>query len=274
MLRDRLLTATILIPLVVLSILYLPNRALAGLLAVFVLLAAYELARLSGIGSNPWRFAYLGVIVLTLAGGWWLSESPWFEWVLIGLSFWWGLLSVALFLRRTPLPSLQAFRPGRLLSGGVLLAGSWAALAGLHRFDLQGPTLLLFLMVLIWVADSGAYFVGKRWGRHKLAPVISPGKTREGLFGALLGAVLCGLVLNLSGLLPSASLGSEIALCLVTALMSVGGDLWESRMKRTRGVKDSGNLLPGHGGVLDRIDSLIAAAPVFTLGVLVLGRGA
>jgi phosphatidate cytidylyltransferase len=274
MLRDRLLTAAVLIPLVVLSILYLPNLALGALLALFVLLAAYELARLSGIDSSLWRYLYLAVIAFALTGAWWLSARPGFEWVLVALSLWWGLMSAALFLRHAPLPRMSAFRPGLLLAGGVLLAGSWAALASLHRVEMQGPALLLFLMVLIWVADSGAYFAGKRWGRHKLAPLISPGKTREGLLGALLGAALCGLVLKLSGLLPKASLSGSIVLCLVTALMSVGGDLWESKMKRIRGVKDSGTLLPGHGGVLDRIDSLLAAAPVFTLGVFLLGRGA
>lgn len=124
-------------------------------------------------------------------------------------------------------------------------------------------------MILIWTADSFAYFAGRRWGRVKLAPQISPGKTREGVYGALIGSALCGALLH--WLRPeTGSLSVLVLLSVTIALFSVVGDLFESLLKRQAGLKDSGTLLPGHGGVLDRIDSLTAAAPVFLFGLLLL----
>lgn len=128
----------------------------------------------------------------------------------------------------------------------------------------------MFFLILIWVADSGAYFSGQIFGRHKLAPHISPGKSVEGVVGALLGGILCaGVLVWLQWLKIPAPL--LMLLCASTVMVSVGGDLWESVLKRERGVKDSGNILPGHGGVLDRIDSQIAAGPFFVAGLLLLG---
>ena len=130
---------------------------------------------------------------------------------------------------------------------------------------------MLFLFLLVWIADSAAYFVGRRWGHAKLAPVLSPGKTLAGVYGALVSAGLGGILLSF---LFSASIAQILLcafLCVVTVAISIVGDLYESLLKRRRGVKDSGQLLPGHGGMLDRIDSLTAAAPVFTLGILYLG---
>jgi phosphatidate cytidylyltransferase len=131
--------------------------------------------------------------------------------------------------------------------------------------------LVLFLFVLIWMADSGAFFAGRAWGERKLAPAVSPGKTWTGAAGALGGAVICALVLDQLALL-SLSIASLVLLCLLVTIASIGGDLFESLLKRQAGVKDSGTLLPGHGGALDRIDSLIAAAPVFTVGLGMLER--
>jgi phosphatidate cytidylyltransferase len=126
---------------------------------------------------------------------------------------------------------------------------------------------VLFLLVLIWIADSGAYFAGRRWGRRKLAPLVSPGKTREGAYGALAGGLLWGGVLAALYGVSVPQQGGLVLLCLLTVVASIVGDLYESLSKRERGVKDSGSLLPGHGGILDRIDSLTAAAPVFALGL-------
>ena len=135
----------------------------------------------------------------------------------------------------------------------------------------EGSWLILLLLLTVWAADTGAYFAGKTFGKNKLAPHISPGKTREGLLGGLIAAPLVALLA--ANLMPLANVdsGKIFMLSLVTALVSVGGDLMISLHKRTSGFKDSSNLLPGHGGVLDRIDSLIAAAPFFALGLLVSG---
>jgi phosphatidate cytidylyltransferase len=130
---------------------------------------------------------------------------------------------------------------------------------------------VLFLLLLIWTADIAAYFVGRRLGRVKLAPVVSPGKTREGVYGALAGACLGGLALGWVQSLgiPATLLAAFV--CAITVLLSVVGDLYESLLKRRRGLKDSSNLLPGHGGLLDRIDSVTAAAPAFALGIALMG---
>ena len=150
----------------------------------------------------------------------------------------------------------------------------WICINGLyflHNHFTQGAWLLMYLLTLVWVADIGAYFAGRRFGRHKLAPGISPGKTQEGVLGGLaLNSVWISLVFWLSGgwgidFLPFLLLG------LVTSAISVTGDLYESILKREAGLKDSGKILPGHGGVLDRIDSVIAATPVFISGLYALG---
>jgi phosphatidate cytidylyltransferase len=149
-----------------------------------------------------------------------------------------------------------------------VLLGPWLALVHLHAAAPRGPELVLFLLLLIWTADVAAFFAGRRWGQAKLTPAVSPGKTRVGVYGALLGAALAALALAWWLRLVPALTAAAVAICVATAFVSVVGDLFESLVKRRRGVKDSGRLLPGHGGILDRIDSLTAAAPMFTLGIL------
>ena len=130
----------------------------------------------------------------------------------------------------------------------------------------NGPAWLLYGLMLIWAADIGAYFSGKRFGRNKLAPLISPGKTREGLLGAIVAACLFSLVAAFYFGLDVIAALSLLLLAVVLTLVSVAGDLYESVLKREYGVKDSGRILPGHGGILDRIDSVLAAMPVFMVG--------
>src|SRR5690606_17335644 len=138
----------------------------------------------------------------------------------------------------------------------------------LVRLHEHGPAVMLFLLLLVVAADVGAYFAGRRFGRNKLAPRVSPGKTWEGVIGGLLGAALIALA---GGAWFGVPLVPFVALCVVAVLASIVGDLTESLFKRHAGVKDSGTLLPGHGGVLDRVDSVTAAAPVFLIGLERLG---
>jgi phosphatidate cytidylyltransferase len=172
--------------------------------------------------------------------------------------------------RRPGTPGVLALR----LVGLAVLVPPWLALVAVHGSGSLGPWLMLFLLVLIWTADSGAYFAGRRFGRRKLAVHVSPGKSIEGVLGALLlgglFALACGHALGYAG----AALAAFVLLGIATVLVSVLGDLFESLIKRYRAVKDSGGLLPGHGGVLDRVDSLTAAAPFFAVGLAWLGRGA
>jgi phosphatidate cytidylyltransferase len=141
---------------------------------------------------------------------------------------------------------------------------AWLAMVKLNQ---QKPSLLLFLFLIVWMADTAAYFAGKRFGKNKLAEQLSPGKTREGLLGAVIGT----FILSLAGVwwfeLNIMQSVYFVLLCVLTALISVVGDLFESLLKRNAGAKDSGSLIPGHGGVLDRIDSILAAAPGFVLGM-------
>ena len=147
------------------------------------------------------------------------------------------------------------------------MLSTWLALVVLHSRPDQGPHWVLYLLVLVWVADSGAFFAGRQFGRTRLAPKVSPGKTWEGVLGGLTACALFAFGYAHYLELQGAVLTGFVLVSLVTVLFSVAGDLLESLLKRQRGVKDSGTLIPGHGGILDRIDSLFAAAPVFLLGL-------
>ena len=269
MLLQRVITALVLIPLVITGILQLPTVILALALAPVVLLGGVEWTRLAALDTLPEKSLYLLVLTASMAGFALIFHAlP--QWSTLFFMLFWLLVTVKLIrYRPAPAPAPAANRLGKAVMGLLVLAPAWVSLWVIHGLYEDGPYLVLFLMVLIWVADSCAYFAGRRWGRMKLAPEISPGKTREGVYGALIGAALCGAVLY--GLRPeTGSLVQLIIFSVVVVLCSVVGDLYESLLKRQAGLKDSGNLLPGHGGVLDRIDSLTAAAPVFLFGLLVL----
>ncbi|MCG8434327.1 MAG: phosphatidate cytidylyltransferase, partial [Gammaproteobacteria bacterium] len=156
---------------------------------------------------------------------------------------------------------------GKFFGGVLALVPCWAAITALHDRQPQGWQLLLFLLVLIWAADIGAYFAGKAWGKNKLAPNISPGKTWEGVFGGLAASLAAALLANYWLGFPLLII---LPLVVILVALSVVGDLSESMLKRQAHIKDSGSLFPGHGGVLDRLDSLLATAPMFLLGLKVM----
>jgi phosphatidate cytidylyltransferase len=190
-------------------------------------------------------------------------------WFFSGVVLWWCLVSIYLVRIQRIESCGRSFSLYSAMAGFFVLVPAWAAINSIHSGGERGPILTLFMLILIWVADSGAYFSGHRWGKSKLAPIVSPGKTREGLYGALAGSVVCAVALSW-WLGEWSQLHWLVLLCLATVLISVVGDLFESLFKRQAGAKDSGAILPGHGGVLDRIDSVTAAAPLFLLGLILL----
>lgn len=271
MLRQRVLTALLLAPLVVACILWLPTPGFAIALGLVFLVAAFELARLCNLDGPAMQLGFVASVGAAMAAAWLLWTPDRVHTLLWLLSSWWAIVSVIMLVRRRPLDRVDKPRWGIVLTGLAVLLGAWLSLVMLHAVDRNGPALVMFLFVLIWVADSCAYFAGRAFGRHKLSPVVSPGKTWEGAVGATLGAVASAGVLFALGLVDAVPVVAVGLLCIVVTWASIGGDLWESSLKREAGVKDSGSTLPGHGGVLDRFDSLLAAAPVFAAGAWLIG---
>ena len=258
MLKQRILTALALVPLVLAGLFLLEGGAFALFTGLVVLLAAWEwtnLAALSRLRTRLIASAGLGavLVLLWLGGG---AEATGLLWV--GAGAW---LANLYWVTHYPARQAQWATSGRRLAMGLaVLLPCWV---GFNSLRASGAEWLLFVLLLVWLADTGAYFAGRSFGRRKLAPAVSPGKTWEGVAGGVLATLALAYALWLSlGL--GETLGLMLATVLVT-LVSVLGDLFESMLKRTRGIKDSGVLLPGHGGVLDRIDSLTAAIPVFAL---------
>jgi phosphatidate cytidylyltransferase len=259
-LKHRVIAALVLIPLVVLSVLYLPTAQFAVLLAVVVLLGAWEWVRLVPLASPAARIGFVIATGATLMLAWLLRRLDGFpQWLLLAAVIWW--CCAAVWLAR---PRWGKGQPVLKVAVSVVtLLPAWFALVLLH---LQSPELVLYVLVVVWIADSGAYFAGRAWGSHRLAPAVSPGKTWEGVAGGMAGGALfaagAGHFLGLSDM----GLVQFVILGLVTIAVSIVGDLSISLLKRQQGIKDSGHIIPGHGGILDRIDSLTAAAPVFAAG--------
>lgn len=272
MLKQRVLTALLLLPLVLAAIFMLPAEWFIGLLAFIFLSGSLEYKRLAGLTSQSAGSALLFLQTFILVVLFWFRPE-WANHILLYLSIScaaWLMMLLRLSLYRPESQLDQTYRISSFVTAIVSITTGWFAL-GWIRMQTDGPWLILLLLLIVWAADTGAYFAGKTFGKNKLAPKISPGKTREGLFGGLILAPVVALIavqlMPISGIDPV----HLVMLTLVTALVSAGGDLLISLHKRVSGFKDSGNLLPGHGGILDRVDSLIAAAPFFALGLLVSG---
>lgn len=277
MLRQRVITAVIMAGLFLAGIAVLPLPWLAAIFAVLICMGAWEWSRLAGWQGPVARGLYVIVVAVSLYALYVycaLGSGPAREDVqpFLGLACLWWSLSL-LWIRGYP-GSAVFWRsmPMRSLMGLLVLVPAWLAAVYLLTFP-RGGGLMVVLVLVVAAADIGAYFAGRAWGNHKLAPVVSPAKTWEGFWGGLLGCGLLGLLLW--SLLPNQqahiSLLAVLVITVVMALASVVGDLTVSMVKRESGVKDSGSLLPGHGGVLDRLDSLCGAAPVFALGLLLAG---
>jgi phosphatidate cytidylyltransferase len=272
--RARILAALVMLPVAVGGVLLLPSNLLAAAIALLMVLGLWEWSALAGLRGRVARAAWLLGNALLLAALAWAAGPELLPIKLVALAgvLWWLLVPLWL-LRFDFLRADSAFaRAFKLFAGSASVLPAWAAIFWIHHGDAgighapgRGPAWTLFVLAIIWAADTGAYFAGSRWGRRKLAPRISPGKSWEGLLGGLAGAaLLAALALPWLGL-EWRQLPSLLLLTLLTVLVSVEGDLFESLLKRHAGAKDSSDLIPGHGGVLDRIDSLLAALPVFVL---------
>lgn len=277
MLKQRVITALILVAALGLALFLLPASGLALLFGAIVVLALWEWSNLAGLQSATTRLLYCAAGAAALwglqAGSDLLGGAPradLLRTLFSAVALWW-LLALFLVLRFPAGAGLWANRPVRLLMGALVLLPAWLALVWL-RLQGQGEWLILLLIALVAAADIGAYFSGRAFGQRKLAPRVSPGKSWEGFWGGLASALLLVLLvwLRWGGQWPPLALPlpALLGIAAVTVLASVLGDLLESMLKRQRGIKDSGALLPGHGGLLDRLDSLTAAAPIFALGLL------
>ena len=263
MLKLRVIASLIMAPSVVLALLYLPSLWLAIFIGIVSCAAAWEWASLvEDKLFSKCMYVVVCVLLIVAAGYLLLDEHVRFL-MLIGSTFWVFVLLMLAFYQPSWLGNymLQSFLT---YSGYFVIVVAWLAMVKLNE---QKPALLLFLFLIVWMADTAAYFTGKKFGKNKLAEQLSPGKTREGLLGAVVGTLILSLVGAWWFELTLIQSVYFVLLCVLTALISVVGDLFESLLKRNAGKKDSGTLIPGHGGVLDRIDSILAAAPGFVLGM-------
>lgn len=270
MLMQRVITALALLPVLLALIWFAPTPWLYAVLSAIGLLIAWEWSGLMNmVAQRGLRLAYVAAAAVVLAVIWFMPSQ--FRIALYGAAVLWWLVAISLLLgfpenlQRRPIPKIVMGAVGLLLVGATLLA-----LASLHAMP-NGALRLIFLLFLIFAADTGAYLAGRNFGKRKLAPNVSPGKTVEGAVGGLL---LCAAWALIAGAAVFEISGQPllmlVLLSLVVAVLSIVGDLTESMFKRVAGLKDSGNILPGHGGILDRVDSLLAAAPVMVLGLQLL----
>jgi phosphatidate cytidylyltransferase len=269
LLRQRVGTALVLAPLGLLAVLYLKPQQFWWLLAALFAVAGWEWARLVDVHNFWLRLAAALVVALGVVTGAQFAVQESTMTGAAGVLIW---IIASVCLARWDLQSTRGW-PGRLFKGLfgllLLLIGAYALGALFDRPN--GRYGLLLLLLLIWAADIGAYIVGRSLGQHKLAPRVSPGKTWEGVLGGVSLAIVVALIASKWMTLQAGQLWWLLAVSLATVGVSVVGDLFISLMKRQAGLKDAGRIFPGHGGVLDRFDSLIAAAPVFLLGKHLLG---
>jgi len=290
MLVTRIITATVLAILIALAVFELPLEYSSLLIALITLMAAWEWTNLVSITTLYKRILFLVVLILPMLGlNFWTqilelvaTLTNWpdvrdysgiLEWFVIAPVIFW--ITAMILIRNAPtnLLNLQLKMRYKAFIGWFILLSAWMFLTRLRAF--YGPEMTMYFLLLIWGADVAAYFTGRKWGTTKLAPEISPGKTVAGVRGALvLGFILAVAFIGYYSFRDGfvwTRIFDFVLLSLVTVVISIYGDLFISLVKRQGGLKDSGNMLPGHGGILDRIDSIIAAIPLFYAGIILIG---
>jgi phosphatidate cytidylyltransferase len=266
MLRIRVATAAVLAAIVLVVLFVLPVGAGIAFVTILLLAGAWEWARFAGLTRPAGRLLYVLAAAALAAAAWERTRfGPSLQLLLTAAAGWWCVAFVWLAVKPHAVNHAAA-----AAAGFCVLVPAWAGLARLLLISqpVRGAAWLFYMLLLVWAADIGAYFTGQHFGRVKLAPQISPGKTWEGLIGGVLAALAvaaAGAAFFRYPPLPFVALG------LAVVLASVVGDLTESMFKRFAGLKDSGSVLPGHGGVLDRIDSITSSVPFFVLGLGWLG---
>ncbi|MFL1406190.1 phosphatidate cytidylyltransferase [Marinobacter sp. M1N3S26] len=272
MLKTRILTALILAPIAIIGIFFLPPLGFAIFTGVAITLGAWEWANMAGYTSSHARLGYAALVAMVLVA---VFQLPTLNLLWLGVAWWMlALLMVRSYPGGT---SVWGSPPVRAIMGLLVLVPAWVGLNHLRNGSLlfgelnSGLVAILYVFLVVWVADIGAYFAGRAFGRAKLAPRVSPGKSWAGVWGGLAAVALLAVA---AGLVAGAAVADTLLLLLASMLVagiSVVGDLLESMLKRFRGIKDSSQLLPGHGGIMDRIDSLTAAIPVFALLITLTG---
>lgn len=265
MFKLRLMSTLVLLPLVIAGILFLPNLYIAIFSGAIISIAAWEWLHMTVLKNSKIRFILLAALIFLAISLLAIGIHP--LWIYYFSLIWWlvAFIGICYYPDYTEIWHQHLFQP---VVGLLLFLPGWLSFNTLHD-QRHGPIYVLLGCALIWGADIGAYCFGRLWGKTKLAPTVSPNKTIAGLYGAFLTGFVIMLLFYIT-VKPNFNLFGAIWLALVTVGFAVIGDLFESMLKRIYGVKDSGNIIPGHGGMFDRLDSMVAAFPVYFLGLQIL----
>lgn len=284
MFKQRVITALIMAPLALAAVFFLPLQYFAIFIAAAFLIGAWEWSLFCGYSRKSSQAGFIGLIALSMAliygllpdTAYWPVQQDQLSSTVLAIGVIWWLIAVLLVLSYPR--SSQSWAKGhwrRALMGWLTLVPAWTALLLIRSVDFYqssytGAWLIFLLLGIVWAADIGGYFIGKPFGKRKLLPAVSPGKTLEGMLGGLLFVMLLVTAVSYYLGFPEETFTWYMA-ALVLTILSVFGDLSESMFKRVAGLKDSGTIIPGHGGILDRIDSLTATAPLYAVLVALLG---
>jgi len=274
----RIVTAAILAPAFLLALFYLPASGVQVMIGLILVGVTWEAALLAGIDSpiNRYLFVFILIIVglvLVLLSP--VGAIPVLYEIIAGVACIWWLADIFVLARfSVERPGIYGLKAGRIISISLVILPTWLAVNALLVQDSRSPLLLVYVLVMVWIADSGAYFAGRFLGTHKLALHVSPGKTIEGVVGGMVAVVIYAWIFSSQVFhFEDRQLVLWLLLSIVASLVSVVGDLNESALKRVMGKKDSGNIIPGHGGFFDRADAITAAVPVFYFGWRILDMG-